>query len=169
MALRTILHDGDSVLRGIARNVDKIDKHIFTLLSDMADTMHAADGVGLAAPQIGVRRRVVVIDVGEGLIELINPEIMFYSGTQRHSEGCLSVPGVQGYVDRPEYVVVQALNRNGEMIKYDAHGYLAIAMCHEIDHLNGVLFTDKILQLSEEELERLKERDEKDMNETENI
>ncbi len=153
MALRNILKDGDPVLRKIARPVDTIDAHILTLLDDMAETMYHAEGVGLAAPQVGVRRRVVVIDVGEGLIEMINPVIVESSGEQCFAEGCLSLPGLQGYVERPESVRVQSYNRKGEAMEYRAEGYLAIAMCHEIDHLNGILFSDKMIPMSEEEFQ----------------
>lgn len=153
MALRKIIIDGDPVLRKTARPIDHIDDHIHTLLDDMAETMYAADGVGLAAPQVGVRRQVVVIDVGSGLIELINPTIIEENGEQCHAEGCLSVPNKQAYVNRPATVKVQAYNRAGEAIEYSAEGYLAIAMCHEIDHLNGILFTDKMIVMTDEEFE----------------
>lgn len=159
MAVRTIIEKEDSFLRRKARKIDKIDDRIIILLEDMAETMYEANGVGLAAPQVSVGRRVVVIDVGEGIIELINPEILESEGTQRNLEGCLSVPGESGYVDRPMRVKVKALNRDGEEVTYDAEGYLAIAMCHEIDHLDGVLFIDKVLDLSEEEIEELRRRD----------
>jgi peptide deformylase len=155
MALRTIIEEGDPKLRKISRRVDDINERICTLLDDMAQTMYEAEGVGLAAPQVGILRRVVVIDIGEGLIELINPEILEQSGVQRGPEGCLSCPGVSGYVDRPDRVVVRGQNRQGETVTYEAEGFLARAMCHEIDHLEGVLFIDKKLELSEEELAEL--------------
>ncbi len=159
MALREIILESDPVLRKTARPVDKITEHIKTLLDDMAESMYEADGVGLAAPQVSVRRRVVVIDIGDGLLELINPEILESDGIQRNMEGCLSLPGQSGYVDRPNYVKVKAQNREGEWIEYEAEGYLAIAMCHEIDHLDGILFIDKVLDLTEEEIEELRRRD----------
>jgi len=111
----------------------------------MAETMRAADGVGLAAPQVGILRRVVVIDVGDGLIELINPEIIETSGQQQGPEGCLSIPGVSGEVIRPERVKVRALNRNGESFEIDATDLLARALCHEIDHLDGILFIERAI------------------------
>lgn len=159
MALREIILENDPVLRKMARSVDTITDHIKQLLDDMAESMYEANGVGLAAPQVSVRRRVVVIDIGDGLIELINPEILETDGEQRNMEGCLSVPGKNGYVDRPMSVKVKAQNRDGEWIIYEAEGYLAIAMCHEIDHLDGILFVDKIVELTEEEIEELRRRD----------
>jgi peptide deformylase len=144
LAIRKIMIYGkDDVLRKKSKPVEKIDKRILELLDDMAETMRHADGVGLAAPQVGILRRVVVIDVGEGLIELINPEIIETSGQQRGAEGCLSIPGVRGEVIRPEKVRVKALNRKGEQIEITGTGLLARALCHEIDHLDGVLFIDK--------------------------
>ena len=116
MAIRNIRTDEDEILRKKSRKVDAINERILTLLDDMAETMYYSKGVGLAAPQVGVLRRVVVIDVGEGLIELINPEIVKKEGEQKDIEGCLSLPGVIGEVIRPEHVVVSALNRNGEEI-----------------------------------------------------
>ena len=154
MAIRNILHEGDEALRKKARPVDKIDDRILILLEDMAETMYESNGVGLAAPQVGVLRRVVVIDIGEGLIELINPEILEEEGTQTGDEACLSVPGVIAIVDRPQKVKVKALNRNGEEVAYEAEDFLARAFCHEIDHLNGMLFIDhphEIVETGEEE------------------
>ncbi|MEJ8553739.1 peptide deformylase [Tepidibacter sp. Z1-5] len=144
MALRNIREDGDSVLRKKSRKVDKIDSKIITLLDDMVETMNCADGVGLAAPQVGILKRVVVIDVGDGVIELINPEIVEVSGTQTDDEGCLSIPGKFGKVTRPDNVKVRAFNRNGEQFEIEGKGLLARAFCHEIDHLEGILFTDKV-------------------------
>ncbi len=140
-----MIYDKDDVLRKKSKPVEKIDKRILELLDDMAETMRHADGVGLAAPQVGILRRVVVIDVGEGLIELINPEIVETSGQQRGAEGCLSIPGVRGEVIRPEKVKVKALNRKGEPIEITGTGLLARALCHEIDHLDGILFIDKVV------------------------
>lgn len=144
MALRNIREDGDAVLRKKSRKVDKIDSKIITLLDDMVETMNHADGVGLAAPQIGILKRVVVIDVGDGVIELINPEILEVSGKQTDDEGCLSVPGKYGKVTRPDNVKVRAFNRNGEQFEIEGKGLLARAFCHELDHLEGILFTDKV-------------------------
>ena len=145
MAIRTIRKDGDEVLRKVSRTVEVIDDRILTLLDDMRETMKKAEGVGLAAPQVGILRRVVVIDVGEGLIELINPVIVYESGEQLGEEGCLSVPGIRGQVKRPAKVIVRAMNRKGETIEMTGTELLAIAFCHEIDHLNGILFIDKAI------------------------
>ena len=134
---------GDDVLRKISRPVDKITPRILTLLDDMAETMRAAQGVGLAAPQVGVLRRIVVVEVEPGqLIELINPKIIAYSGTQEGTEGCLSVPGKYGEVTRPMHVTVRALNRKGETFDVTGSGFLARAFCHELDHLDGKLYID---------------------------
>lgn len=134
-------------LRMKSKEVSIIDKRVLTLLDDMKETMYDAQGVGLAAPQVGVLRRVVVIDVGDGPIELINPKIIKMSGSNIDNEGCLSVPeNRRGYVKRPEVVKVRALNRHGEAKEYTAKGYTAHAFCHEIDHLDGILFIDKIIK-----------------------
>ncbi len=147
MAIRRIMVLGeDDVLRKHARRVDKFDKRLRTLLDDMADTMYKADGVGLAAPQVGVLRRAVVIDVGDGLIELVNPQIVASEGAVVGAEGCLSVPGRRGTVERPERVTVTAQNRDGRAMQLEAEGLLAVAMCHEIDHLDGVLYVDKMIE-----------------------
>jgi peptide deformylase len=146
MAIRNIRKDGDEILRKHSREVDVINDKILTLLEDMKDTLYKADGVGLAAPQVGVLKRVVVIDVGEGLLQLINPVIKSQSGQQCNVEGCLSIPGVWGEVNRPANVVVEALNEKGEKITINAEGLLAIALCHEIDHLDGILFKDKVIR-----------------------
>lgn len=146
MAIRTIRTDGDEVLRKISKEVDGINDKIKTLIKDMADTMYKADGIGLAAPQIGILKRVVVIDVGDGLLELINPRIIEEVGEQMEAEGCLSLPGVFGEVKRPEKVVVEALTPEGEKTIVEGHDLLARALCHEIDHLNGILFKDKVIR-----------------------
>ena len=151
MATRTILLKDNPRLRKTSRPVTKINKHITELLDDMAQTMYEARGVGLAAPQVGVLRRVVVIDVGDGLIELINPEIIHAEGQQRMEEGCLSLPDDAGYVVRPAKVTVRALDRNGEEHEYTGEELLARAFAHEIDHLDGVLFTDKMIERIEPE------------------
>ena len=143
MAKLKIVKLGDDVLRKVCRPVDKITPRILTLLDDMAETMHSADGVGLAAPQVGVLRRIVVIEVEEGnLIELINPKIIAFSGSQEDTEGCLSVPGKFGTVTRPMHVTVRALNRKGETFDITGSGLLAKAFCHELDHLDGKLYID---------------------------
>ena len=151
MALRQIIKEPDEFLRKKCRKVEKIDERILTLLGDMAETMYASDGVGLAAPQVGILKRVVVIDVGDemGLIELINPEIISVKGEQINDEGCLSVVGRRGMVKRPAKVVARALDRDGNLMEYTARGLLAVAFCHEIDHLDGVLFIDKIVEETE--------------------
>ncbi|MBP3929066.1 MAG: peptide deformylase [Peptostreptococcaceae bacterium] len=144
MALRQIVQIGDSVLRKKCKPVEKIDDKIIQLLDDMADTMYEADGVGLAAPQVGILKRIAIVDVGDGLIELINPEIIEVKGTQTDDEGCLSVVNEFGPVTRPYYVKVRAYNRKGELFEIEGEELLARAFCHEIDHLDGVLFVDKI-------------------------
>lgn len=143
MAKLKILKIGDDTLRKVCRPVDKITPRILRLLDDMTDTMRAADGVGLAAPQVGVLRRIVVIETpDEGLIELINPKIIAYSGEQESEEGCLSVPGRWGVTRRPMHVTVRAINRKGESFDMTGSGLLAKAFCHEIDHLDGKLYVD---------------------------
>lgn len=145
VALREIKHYlNDNILRKKSRPVDKIDERILTLLDDMAETMYKAEGVGLAAPQVGILRRVVVIDIGEGLLELINPVIIEEDGEQCAMEGCLSVPGLTGQVKRPLKVVVEGLDRQGKKIKVEGSELLARALCHEIDHLDGTLYIDKV-------------------------
>ncbi|MBO5007534.1 MAG: peptide deformylase [Clostridia bacterium] len=151
MALRNIRKLGDDILRKKCRPVETIDEKILTLLDDMAETMHEANGVGLAAPQVGILKRIAVIDIGEGLIELINPEIVDVEGNIKDTEGCLSVPGKYGYVVRPSKVTVTALNRDGEKVTYNAEGMLAKAFCHEIDHLDGIVFVDKVTEFVEVE------------------
>ncbi|MEF9895583.1 MAG: peptide deformylase [Clostridia bacterium] len=154
MAIRRICKIGDDVLRKHARPVETINWRIKTLLDDMAQTMYAADGAGLAAPQVGILRRVVVIDVGDGLIELINPEIIHAEGTQINPEGCLSIPGRNCTVERPSKVVVEARDRSGQMIEVTGEGFMAMALCHEIDHLDGILYVDKMIEDVTEELKR---------------
>lgn len=150
MAIREIRKDSDEILRKISKKVDNIDDRIITLLDDMVETMKAAEGVGLAAPQVGILRRVVVIDVGDGLIELINPVVVYEKGEQCKEEGCLSIPGKSGIVKRPEKVIVRAQNRKGETFEITGEDLLAVALCHEIDHLNGILFTDKAITIKEQ-------------------
>lgn len=143
MSLRNIRVLGDDILRKKSRKVEVIDDRIITLLDDMLETMRSRDGVGLAAPQVGVLRRVVIVDVGEGLFEFINPEIIEQSGANTMVEGCLSVPDNIGDVTRPTKVVVRAYNRDGEEFELTAYDYFAKAICHEIDHLDGIVFVDK--------------------------
>lgn len=143
MAKLKILKVGDETLRKVSRPVDAITPRIIRLLDDMIETMRAADGVGLAAPQVGVLRRIVVIETpDEGLIELINPKIIAFAGEQESEEGCLSVPGRWGMTKRPMHVTVRALNRKGETVEINGSGLLAKAFCHEIDHLDGKLYID---------------------------
>lgn len=144
MALRTIRVQGDSVLKKKSRTVDKMTPRIGELITDMLDTMYDAMGVGLAAPQVGILKRIVVIDVGEGPIVLINPEILETSGEQTGDEGCLSVPGMAGQVTRPNYVKVKALDVNMNEQIYEGEGLLARAFCHEIDHLDGKMYTELV-------------------------
>ena len=142
MALRTIRVQGDSVLTKKSRTVDKMTPRIGELITDMLDTMYDAMGVGLAAPQVGMLKRIVVIDIGEGPIVLINPEILETSGEQTGDEGCLSVPGMAGQVTRPNYVKVKALDVNMNEQIYEGEGLLARAFCHEIDHLDGKMYVE---------------------------
>ncbi len=144
MAVRNIRLQDDEILKKPCKPVKEINERIITLLDDMQETMYLANGVGLAAPQVGVLRQVVVIDVGEGIIELINPEIISREGEQVGYEGCLSVPGVMGIVARPEKVTVRALNRNAEEFTIEGEGLLARALCHEIDHLSGHLYVELV-------------------------
>lgn len=147
MALRNIVVEGDEVLRKRAREVEVIDERIKGILDDMIETMRAQDGVGIAAPQVGILKRMFIVEVDEELIELINPEILEMSGVQLEDEGCLSVPGMIGTVERPEVIKVKGLNREGEEVTYEGTGLLAIALSHEYDHLNGTLYIDKATNL----------------------
>ena len=152
MAKLQIRKVGDEALRKVCRPVDAITPRILTLLDDMIDTMRAADGVGLAAPQVGILRRIVVIEVEPGqVIELINPKIIAFSGEQDGQEGCLSVPGRWGKVKRPQNVTVRAMNRLGETVDITGHDLLARCFCHELDHLDGTLYIDKAYSMDEDE------------------
>ncbi|MGN0526451.1 MAG: peptide deformylase [Acutalibacteraceae bacterium] len=147
MAIRNIRVDDDPILRKTAREVTEFNDRLFDLLDDMKDTMYQSGGVGLAGPQVGVLRRVVVMDVSEDrndFIELINPEIISTEGEQTGVEGCLSLPGLQGTVTRPNVVKVKALNRDGKWCIYKGEGLKARCFCHEIDHLDGILYKDKL-------------------------
>lgn len=146
MALRNILTQDDKILLKKSRKVEKIDDRLIQLLDDMVETMYNAQGVGLAAVQVGVLRRVIVMDVGDGLIELINPEIICSEGIQEEAEGCLSLPGESGITSRPKVVKVKAQNRNGNWCIYKGEDLKARCFCHEIDHLDGILFTDKVIR-----------------------
>lgn len=144
MALRQLRYKDDEVLYKQCKEVKKFDEKLAILLDDMYETMQSANGVGLAAPQIGIIKRVVVIDVGNGKIELINPKIIEASGTQTGAEGCLSFPGIFGEVERPNYVKVKAFDRNGKEFELEGEELLARAVCHECDHLDGVVFTTHV-------------------------
>lgn len=146
MAIRQLRYLGDPILRKKSREVKEVNERIKTLIDDMLETMYENEGVGLAAPQVGVLRRVIVIDIGEGPIKLINPEILYQEGENIDVEGCLSVPNKSGTVKRPEKVKVKYLDENGEEKTIEGSGLLAKALCHEIDHLNGILFVDKIIE-----------------------
>ena len=156
MATRKIVKIGDETLRKVCRKQEKFDLRLAILLKDMADTMYKAEGVGLAAPQVGILRRVVVVDITEdhsGLREMVNPEIIETSGSQTGREGCLSVPERQGIVTRPEKVKVRYQDRHGKAWELETEGFEARAICHEVDHLNGVLYVDKMdRELPEEEI-----------------
>lgn len=155
MAILNIVKEGDPVLRKICRPVTEITPRTLQLLEDMKETLHKADGCGLAAPQVGVLRRIALVEVEKGkLYELINPEIIAREGTQNEMEGCLSIPGEWGITERPEKVTVRAMNRNGEMYEVSGEGLMARALCHELDHLDGVLYKDKAIHmLTKEEIE----------------
>lgn len=157
MAILNIVKEGDEVLRKKSRAVDKIDERIIRLLDDMKDTLHKAQGVGLAAVQVGVLRRVVLVEVEDGqLYELINPEIIASSGEQEELEGCLSVPDTWGITHRPKTVTVRAMDRNGKYFEVSGSDLLARALCHELDHLDGKLFIDNVVHiLTPEEVEEL--------------
>jgi peptide deformylase len=156
MAIRQIVKEGDDVLTKKCRPVVKFDDRLAILLDDMAETLHLAKGAGLAAPQVGILRRVIVIDIGEGVIELINPKIIAFSGEQETVEGCLSCPGEWGVTRRPDYVKVKAQNRKGEEFTIEGRELLAKAFCHEIDHLDGILYKEKAIRmLTPKEIEEL--------------
>ncbi len=148
MALRKIVTKEDPVLRKVSRKVEVFDKRLWDLLDDMKETLYKAEGAGLAAPQVGMLKRVVVIDVGDGYIELINPEITEKSEEiQEEAEGCLSVPGEFGITRRPKWVIVKAQNREGKWVIYKGEDLKARCFCHELDHLDGILYTDKAVRM----------------------
>ena len=154
MAIRNIIKKGDEILNKHSKEIKEITPRILELLDDMKDTLHhCGNGVGLAAPQIGILKKIVIIDTGEGFMELINPVIIEQEGEQTEAEGCLSVPGVWGRVRRPERVVVEYLNRKGEKVRKEGTGLLAICFCHELDHLDGILFDEKVFEFVEVEKE----------------
>ncbi len=147
MAIRNIVKEGDEVLAKKARPVTEFNERLHTLLDDMADTMYESGGVGLAGNQVGTLRRVIVIDIGEGLIELVNPEIIEAEGEQESVEGCLSCPGEYGITRRPNYVKVKAQDRFGEWFEIEGEELLAKAFCHEIDHLEGIIYKQVALRM----------------------
>lgn len=153
MAIRNIVKKGDEILNKRCKEVKEINNRVIELLDDMAETMLEGNGVGLAAPQVGILKRIVVIDVGDGLMELINPVIIESEGEQIETEGCLSVPGVFGKVKRPQRVVVEYLNRAGEKVRTEGTEIKAICICHELDHLEGMLFDEKVIEFVELEQE----------------
>ena len=150
MALREIRKKGDEVLYKTCKEVKEFDKKLAILLDDMYDTMEKSEGVGLAAPQVGILKRCVVIDIGEGRIELVNPKIIKEEGSQTGPEGCLSVPGEWGEVERPQKVTVEAFDRHGKKFTMTGEDLLARAFCHELDHLDGKLFLDKVIRFIED-------------------
>lgn len=157
MAILNIVKDGDPTLRKVCRPVTEITPRILQLLDDMKDTLIEANGVGLAAPQVGILRRIVLVDNGEEILELINPEIIETEGEQEEVEGCLSVPDVWGVTQRPMWVKVKALNRNGEEFVVEGEDINARCFCHELDHLDGHLFTDRAIRiLTPEEVEDMR-------------
>ena len=149
MAIRNVVKEGDPVLNKVCRPVEKFDERLITLLDDMYETMKQYEGVGLAGPQVGILRRVFVIDIGDGVIEFVNPKILKTSGVQEENEGCLSCPGEYGITRRPMYVTVEAYNRFGDRFTLNAEGLMAQAICHENDHLDGILFKEHVIRKSE--------------------
>ena len=159
MAIREVMLEDEEDLRKKCKDVKEINDKILTLLDDMAETMYEKQGVGLAAPQVGILRKVVVIDIGEGLIELINPVIIETRGEVTDNEGCLSVPGKCAKVKRPQYCKVEALDRNGEKITVEGEDLLARALTHELDHLDGILYTDIMIDGTFCDVESLEEEE----------
>lgn len=158
MGLRKILTDKDPALHKVCRPVEKFDGRLHRLLDDMKETLAEANGVGLAAPQVGILRRVVLVDTGDEVLELINPSLLETSGEQVGAEGCLSVPGKYGLVKRPNYAKVRAQDRNGHWFEAEGEELIARCFCHELDHLDGILYTEVMERfLTEEELEAQEE------------
>ncbi|MCI5892593.1 MAG: peptide deformylase [Clostridiales bacterium] len=151
MAIRNIVKLGDEILTKKCREVKNIDDRIICLIDDMLDTLKLSGGVGLAAPQVGVLKRIAVVDTGDTILELINPEILYTEGEQTDAEGCLSYPGKYGMVTRPRIVKIKALDRNGNEYEYTGEDLTARAFCHEIDHLDGHFFTEKVTEWVETE------------------
>lgn len=154
MGLRKILTADDPALHKVCRPVEKFDRRLHKLLDDMRQTLAEANGVGLAAPQVGILRRAVIVDTGEEILELVNPELLETSGEQEGAEGCLSVPGKYGLVKRPNYAKVRAQDRNGEWFEVEGEELIARCFCHELDHLDGIMYTEIMERfLTDEELE----------------
>ena len=154
MATRTILTDQDPILHKVCKPVENFDRKLHKLLDDMAQTLEEANGVGLAAPQVGILRRVVIVDTGEQILELINPSLLETSGEQVGAEGCLSVPGKYGLVKRPNVAKVRAQDRNGNWYEVEGEELIARCFCHELDHLDGIVYTQVMDRfLTDEELE----------------
>ncbi len=159
MAIRTIVLETDPILRKKSKVVDKFDQKLWDLLDDMEESMRSANGVGLAAPQVGFLKRAVIVDIGEGKIELINPTIVYRSKRMiEGDEGCLSSPGEYGIVPRPAKVTVKAQDRQGNDIEVTGEGFLARALCHELDHLDGVLFKDLVIAMHEPDAPKARTR-----------
>ena len=156
MALRKIMTEKDPALHKVCRPVTEFNDRLHRLLDDMTETLRQANGVGLAAPQVGILRRAVVVETGEeNMLELVNPRILEQSGEQDGAEGCLSVPGKWGMVKRPNYVKLQAQDRFGNWFEVEAEALIARCFCHELDHLDGHLYTEKVSRLTEEEMEQM--------------
>ena len=154
MGLRKILTDKEPALHKVCKPVEKFDRKLHSLLDDMADTLEDANGVGLAAPQVGILRRVVIVDTGDGILELINPELIETDGEQEGAEGCLSVPGKYGLVKRPYYAKVRAQDRDGQWFEAEGEELIGRCFCHELDHLDGIVYTEVMERwLSDEELQ----------------
>jgi peptide deformylase len=153
MAIKEIVRKGHKALKTVSKPVKKIDNETLELIQDLKDTLYSTTGIGLAAPQIAVNKRVILIDLRDGMepIILVNPEIVKKTGKQESEEGCLSYPGYYGILERPERVVVKGLNELGETVEYKGEDLLGRAFCHEIDHLDGIMFTDRAFELYEEE------------------
>lgn len=149
MALRNIVQEGDDILRKRAKEVTQINDHIRMILDDMLETMRERNGSGIAAPQVGILKRMFIAEVDGEVIEMINPEILETEGTQSEDEGCLSIPGYIGTVERPAYIKMKGLNRDGQEVTYEGTGFLPIVLSHEYDHLDGVLYTDKAKNIRE--------------------
>ncbi len=163
MALRMILTEGNPTLNKVCRPVTAFDERLATLLDDMKETVTHANGVGLAAPQVGVLRRIVVVDLGDEIVELVNPRILEQSGEQDGLEGCLSVPNRFGLVKRPNYVKLEAQDRHGDWYEYEGEDLIARCFCHELEHLDGHLYTERAYRmLTEEEYEKLMRENEEE-------